>query len=222
MVSSALEAIEPCEDVRSVFPIDEFVDLRIDSEHGLGVFDKLLLYVFPLSEIQVQIVHGGLHVFMPQVVSNIGDGIAASEPMDGAGMPEAVSGGELSETFRRQDHGQIFFAQPMDAVSCKSLFALIDKQALLEQGLWSDAIFGDIQLDELGGFKADSYLAIAICLSQNDKGSVLIIEGVELEGCDLRGPCARVVEQMQDGIVAEALIFLEVNGLEDLVDFFRM
>ena len=71
MGSSALEAIEPCEDVRFVFPIDELVDLRVDGEHGLGVFDKFLLYVFPLSEIQVQIVHRGLHVFMPQVVSNI-------------------------------------------------------------------------------------------------------------------------------------------------------
>ena len=141
---SSLEAIEPCEDVRFVLPIDEFVDLRIDGQHGLGIFDKLLLYVFSLSEIQVQIVHRGLHVFMPQVVSNIGDGIAASESMDGAGMPEAVSGCELSESFRRQDHGQVFFAQPMDAVSCKRLFALIDKEALLEQGLRSDAIFGDI------------------------------------------------------------------------------
>ena len=132
MVSSALEAIEPCEDVRSVFPIDEFVDLRIDGEHGLGIFDKLFLYVFPLSEIQVQIVHRGLHVFMPQVVSNIGDGIAASESMDGAGMPEAVSGGDFSETFGRQNHGQISFAKAVDAVSCKCLPALIDKQALLE------------------------------------------------------------------------------------------
>jgi len=96
--------------------------------------------------------------------------------MDGAGVPEAVSGGELSEPFRRQDHGQIFFAQPMDAVSRKGLFALIDKQGLLEQGLRSDAIFGDVQFDELGGFKTDPYLAIAICLSQNHKGSVLTVE----------------------------------------------
>ena len=64
----------------------------------------------------------------------------------------------------------------MDAVSCKSLFALIDEQAVLKQGLRSDAIFGDVQFDELGGLKTDPYLAITVCLSQNHKGSVLAME----------------------------------------------
>jgi hypothetical protein len=42
-------------------------------------------------------------------------------------VPQAVNGINRSETFRRQSHGEVFSAEPIDAVAGEFLTALIDK-----------------------------------------------------------------------------------------------
>jgi hypothetical protein len=53
--------------------------------------DKLLLDFFPFCQVQLQIDHGGLDIFMAQFISDIGDRVAASEHVDSAGVAEAVN-----------------------------------------------------------------------------------------------------------------------------------
>ena len=55
------------------------------------MLDKLLLDLFSFRQVQLQIDHGGLDVFMSQFVSDIGDRMALREHIDGTGVAEAVN-----------------------------------------------------------------------------------------------------------------------------------
>ena len=65
-------------------------------------------------------------------------------------------------------------------------------------------------------------MAEAISFAQDSQGFVVAIEVVEIECSYLTSSGARVIEQVQDGVVAEALGFFQVNGPEDLQDFLRV
>ena len=57
----------------------------------LNVPDKLLLDFFSFRQVQLQIDHGGLDIFMAEFISDIGDRVALCEHIDGTGMAEAVN-----------------------------------------------------------------------------------------------------------------------------------
>ena len=80
----------------------------------------------------------------------------------------------------------------------------------------------DIALDKRGGFGPEGDLAEAISLAQDSQGFVVAIEVVEIERGYLSGSGARVIEQVQDGVIAEALGFFKVNSSEDFKDFLRV
>ena len=63
--------------------------------------DETPLDVFASIEIQVQIYHGGLHVFVAEVVADVGDGVTLLEHIDCAGVPQAVHGADVCEVFGR-------------------------------------------------------------------------------------------------------------------------
>ena len=66
-----------------MIPIDEFIQLRIMFKRGLGVLDKFFLYRPFVSQIHMQINHGGVDIFMSQAVFDIGNGVAATKHIDG-------------------------------------------------------------------------------------------------------------------------------------------
>ena len=76
--------------------------------------------------------------------------------------------------------------------------------------------------DQLTGFGPQLNLAEAVALAQDGQGLVVGIEVVDIQGGDFGGPGPGVKEQMQQAIIPEALIFLQIHGLEDIHDFFRI
>ena len=80
----------------------------------------------------------------------------------------------------------------------------------------------DVQRHQLAGFGPQLNLAEAVALAQDGQGLVVGIEVIQIQGGDLGGPGAGVKEQMQQAVIAEAFIFLQIDSLEDLHDFFRI
>lgn len=67
---------------------------------------------------------------MSEVVFDIRDWVAGTEHSHCTGMPEAMHGMDVFETFRAQGALEVFLAESMDAVSGKFLTALIDKESV--------------------------------------------------------------------------------------------
>lgn len=55
------------------------------------MLDKLLLDFFSFRQVQLQIDHGGLDIFMAEFISDIGDRVTVCEHIDGTGVAEAVN-----------------------------------------------------------------------------------------------------------------------------------
>ena len=92
MVSGVrLEIVEPGHNIIFVLPIDQCIYFRILRHGRLDIMDKAVLDIFSFGQIQLQIDHGGLDIFMAQFISDIGDRVAVSEHVDGTGMAEAVN-----------------------------------------------------------------------------------------------------------------------------------
>ena len=81
-------------------------------------------------------------------------------------------------------------------------------------------MFGDIEFDELHSFGIQFDLPIAIAFTQDRQCCFLRIKIIEIKCCDLTGSGAGVIEQMQDGVISEALILGNVYGLEDFEGLF--
>ena len=114
--------------------------------------------------------------------------MAAIEHIDSTGVAEAVNGIDGFQAFLGQSHSEVFVAEAIDAVPGKFLSTLIDKQTLLIRGLWPNAVFFDIELEELTGFGLKRYEPVAISLPQNGQGFLLRVEVVDVQGCDFTGP----------------------------------
>ena len=82
--SPRLEAVQPCQDIFFVIPIDEFIQFSVVFKSGLGVLNKFLLHRAFVSQIHMQIDHGGVDIFMTQAVFNIGNGFTAAKHIHGS------------------------------------------------------------------------------------------------------------------------------------------
>ena len=99
-----------------------------------------------------------------------------------------MNGTEVLESFGWKGLCEIFFADPIDAMTGEFLPALIDKDSVLIGRLWIYAVFGDIDLKELGGFLLDLYEAEPVSFAQDGQCLLLGVEVVEIQGRDFTGP----------------------------------
>ncbi len=92
MVSGVrLEIVEPSHNIIFVLPIDQCLYFRILRHGRLDILDKPVLDFSSFRQVQLQIDHGGLDIFMAQFITDIGDRVALCEHVDGTGMAEAVN-----------------------------------------------------------------------------------------------------------------------------------
>ena len=96
---------------------------------------------------------------------------------------------DMLQAFRRKSNGEVFFADSIDAVSGKCFSELSDKEALLMGRFWSDAVFGDIDFDELNRLGLEFYESIPVSFPQYGQGFLFGIQVVKVKGCHLTGPC---------------------------------
>lgn len=102
---------------------------------------------------------------MAQAIFDVRCGLTPGEHIHGTGVAKAVHGMDRSETFGWQGHGEIFSAEPIDAVSGELLTTLIDKEALLIGWLWRWPESRDVELEELSGFGLQFDKAEAVALA---------------------------------------------------------
>ena len=88
-----------------------------------------------------------------------------------------------------------------------SFTALIDKQVVLIERFGFNSVLGDIASDELNGSKFEFYSTIAVAFTQDDQRIILRIKIVKFKRCDLTGPGAGVLKQMEDGVITKAVFF---------------
>jgi len=83
----------------------------------------------------MQVVHGRLHGFMSQAVSDIGGRGACAEHVDRTGVTEAVCRAQVLKPLGRQGLKEKLLAEAVDAVPGEFLSPLIDKDAVSVKGL---------------------------------------------------------------------------------------
>jgi hypothetical protein len=163
-----------------------------------------------------------LEIVMAQAIFDVRCGLTPDEHIHGTGVAKAVHGMDRSESFGWQGHGEIFSAEPIDAVAGELLTALIDKEALLIGGLWGWPESSDIELKELSGFGLQFDEAEAVAFSEDGEGFLLGVEVVQVEGGDFRSSGARIKEEVEEGVIPGAFFSLEIDDLKDLEDLFRV
>jgi hypothetical protein len=104
-------------------------------------------------------------------------------------------------------------------VTGEFLSALIDKEALLIEGLWCDAVFADIGLKELRCFPLKLYEAEAVAFAQDGQCFLLRIKVIQIEGGNFTRPCPGIKKEMKKGIIPETLLSSQIDGLKDFEDF---
>ena len=138
----------------------------------------------------MQVHHSRLEVIMAQAVFDIGDRVTPCKHIDRTGMAKAVHRIDGLETFRRQGHREVFSTKTIDPKASEFLSPLIDKEALLIEGLWGWPKSRDIELEELRGFGLQFYEAEAVAFSQDSQGFLLGVEVVQVKSGDFTGPGA--------------------------------
>ena len=161
---------------------------------------------------------GGLDIVMSQMVLDVRDGMAAVEHINCPAVAKAMNRIDVLEPFGRKGLFEILFADAVDAMAGKFLSPLIDKEPVLIQGLWGDAVFSDIELKEMTGLGFKLYEPEPVSLSQDGQGFFLGIKVVQIQRCHFGGPGAGVIEQMKESIIPEPLFRLQINGLKNLQD----
>ena len=154
----------------------------------LHALDKTALDVPSAVEIELEVGHGGLDVVMAQAVFDVCDGVAPVEQIHGPAVPEGVDRVDVLKACLGQGLGEMFLADPIDAVAGERLAPLTDKKTVLIKGLWGDAILFDIETEQLRGPLLDVYESESVSLSQDGQGILLGGEVVEMEGSDFTGP----------------------------------
>jgi hypothetical protein len=152
--------------------------------------DEAFLDVSSESQIQIQVRHRGLDVFVSQAVFDVDCRVSPGEHMNGAGVPKAVHGIDDLEAFRRQGHREIFSTKPIDAEAGEFLTALINKEALLKGRLWGRTESRDIESKELSGSGLQFDEAEAVAFAQDSEGILLGVEVVHVKSGHFRGPGA--------------------------------
>jgi hypothetical protein len=124
---------------------------------------------------------------MSQAIFDIGCREASGEHVDCTGVAKAVHGIDSSKALRRQSHGEVFSAEPIDAVAGEFPTALIDKEALLKGRLWGWPESGDVELKELSGFGLQFDEAEAVAFAEDGEGFLLGVEVVQVESGHFTG-----------------------------------
>ena len=154
----------------------------------MHVLDKTALDVASAVEIELEVGHGGLDVVMAQAVFDVRDGLAPMEKIHGPAVPEGVDRVDVLKALWGQGLGEMLLADTIDTVAGEFLAPLTDKKTVLIKGLWGDAIFFDIETQELRGPLLEIYESESVSLSQDGQGILLGVEVVEIEGGDLGCP----------------------------------
>ncbi len=98
---SLLETIQPGHNILPVFPIDQFVYLRIVSQNRFGIIHEFFLNSSQCRQIQFEVNHGGFYILVAQTVFYLGYGAAQSKHSNRAGVPKAVNRVEILEPLGR-------------------------------------------------------------------------------------------------------------------------
>ena len=169
-------------------------------------------------EIEMEVDHGGLYIIMSKAVFDLGYVFSSVKEIHSPGVSKGVNRVDVFEAFMGQYPGEVFFTDSIDSMAGEFLTALIDKDALFIERLWSGAVFLDIKLEELRGFFLKLYEPVLISLAQDGEGFLLWIEVVEIQGCDLGGPGAGVKKEVKECVIPEPLLCPEIDGFEDPKD----
>ena len=114
---------------------------------------------------------------------------------------------------------EIFFTDAVNSVPGQFFTALVNKQAVLIKRFGFDTILDNIAFDKLNGSLCELYSTITIAFTQDDQRIILRVKIIKVQCSDLTGPGAGVLKQMKDGIIAEAVLFDEIDAMKNLQDF---
>ena len=115
----------------------------------------------------MQIYLGGLNRVMAQMVFDVGNGMPAIEHVYSPAVTKAVDGIDTLQAFGGKSFFEIFFAYAVDTVASDFLSPLVDKEPVLIWRPWGDAVFADIELEKMTGFRLERYEPETISLSQD-------------------------------------------------------
>jgi len=127
-----------------------------------------------------------------------------------------MNGIDIFQTFGGKDPFEIFTANAINAMPGELLTPLIDKELVLELGLWGDTVFSDIELEQMTGLGFKLYETESIAFSQDTERLLNGIKIIEIQGCDFTGPGAGIVKQMEQRIISEPFFPFQINRLKDL------
>ena len=170
--------------------------------------DKSLLDMAPSVEVQMQINFGGLDIVMAQMVLDVRDGMATIVHVNCPAVTKAMDRIDVFETFRRKGLFEILFADAVNAMAGQFSTALVDKKPVLIRRLRGDAVFSDIELEEMASFWLELYKPEPIPFSQDGQGSFLGIKVIQIERRCFTGPRSGVIKQVEEGVVPEPFFSL--------------
>jgi len=84
------------------------------------------------------------------------------------------------------------------------------------------AIGFNVGCKELGGFWPKLNLPVTFAFAENGEGSFLRIKIIEFELRDFTGPGSRIIEQMQEAKIPEALVLFQIHGAKDAKNLLRV
>jgi hypothetical protein len=134
----------------------------------------------PSVEVQMQINFGGLDIFVPQMVLDVGDGMATVVHVNGPAVAKAMDGIDVFKPLWRKGFFEILFADTVNAMTGEFLSPLIDKEPVLIWGLRRDTIFSDIELEEMRGLTLKLYKPEPVSFSQDSQGPFLRVKVVQI------------------------------------------
>jgi hypothetical protein len=159
---------------------------------------------------------------MAKAVFDIGCRVSSGKHIDRTGVPQAVDGIDGSETFGWQGHGEVFSAEPIDAVSGEFFTALIDKKTLLKGRLWGWPESRDVELEELSGLGFQFDESEAAAFSEDGEGFLLGVKVVQVESGHFRGSGAGIKEEVEEGVIPYAFLSLQIDDMKELENLFRV
>ena len=155
---------------------------------------------------------------MSQMVLDVRYGTSAVEHINCLAVAKRMNRIDVLQPFGRQSFFEILFADAVDAMAGKLLPPLVDKDPVLVLGLWGDAVFSDIELEELTGLGFNLCYPEPVSLSQDRKGLFFGVKVVQVQRRHFGGPGGGVIEQMKESIIPEPLFRPQVNGVENFQD----
>ncbi len=197
-----------------VFPVDQFVDLRVVFQNRFRVFDEPFLDFAPSGKIKSEINHCRVDVLVAEMVFDVGYGRTAHQHVNRAGMAKAVCGVQCFHAMIRKHLFQPVLANSVNAAPSESLSALIDKQPVFKcrHGFWP--VFLYISRNQVGGPRPDLNDSEPAAFSENSDAHFDRIKVVNTQSRDFVRPCSGIVQQMKDRVIAEALFSFQINVLE--------